>query len=238
MMPEPPETIESIFFSIERSGFAARGAFNLAEAERAGLLADLRTIALIGVAGRRGWDAFAASPEAHDGENDPLDRFSRRIIGGLAEALGAVAFFPFGGPPYWPFQQWAQKAEPVHSSPIGLLIHPVYGLWHSYRGALGFCEALDLRDVAPQPSPCESCRKEPCLNACPVDAFTTSGYDVPACTAHLWSPAGAACMDRGCLARRTCPIGAPHVQGAEQAAFAMRAFLRARDASATRDYAQ
>ena len=41
------------------------------------------------------------------------------------------ALFPFGGPPHFPFQQWARRAEPVHPSPIGLLIHPIYGLWHS-----------------------------------------------------------------------------------------------------------
>ena len=43
------------------------------------------------------------------------------IIGTLAQNLGAVALYPFGGPPYWPFQQWAQRCEPVHPSPLGLL---------------------------------------------------------------------------------------------------------------------
>ena len=100
------------------------------------------------MAGREGWGAFAASPEAHDGLEHPLDRFSRRVIEALARDLGALALFPFGGPPYWPFQQWARRAEPVHPSPIGLLIHPRYGLWHSYRGALGFREALDIPEPA------------------------------------------------------------------------------------------
>ncbi len=98
--------------------------------------------------GREGWDAFAASPEASDGLDHPLDRWSRRLIEALARELGGKALFPFGGPPFLPFQRWAERAEPVHSSPIGLLIHPDYGLWHSYRGALGFAEALD----APEPA--------------------------------------------------------------------------------------
>ena len=66
------------------------------------------------------------------------------MIEALAGELGAKAFFPSGGLPYWPFQQWARRAEPVHPSPVGILIHPRYGLWHSYRGALGLGEAHDL----------------------------------------------------------------------------------------------
>ena len=83
------------------------------------------------------------------GPADPLDRFSRRVVGALARALGVTALYPFGGPPHLPFQQWAQRAEPVHPSPIGVLIHPVYGPWHSYRGALGFVHALDVAPLAP-----------------------------------------------------------------------------------------
>src|SRR5208283_2024641 len=184
-MPERPQSIESVFFAIERAGFAPRGAFPLRVEERAGPLADARAVVLIGVAGRSGWDAFASSPEARDGADDPLDRFSRRVIGGLAQAFGAVALFPFGGPPYWPFQQWARRAEPVHPSPIGLLIHPRYGLWHSYRGALGFREALDISEPAAAPSPCESCSGRWCLKTCPVGAFSAAGYDVAACVGHL-----------------------------------------------------
>ncbi len=227
IMPERDLTIESIVFAIERSGFVARGAFRLAEAERVGPLRDVRTIALIGVAGRQGWDAFAAGPEARDGGGDPLDRFSRRVIDGVAEALGAVPLYPFGGPPHWPFQQWAQRAEPVHPSPIGLVIHPVYGLWHSYRGALGFRAALEFPQFQPQPRPCDVCRAQPCLSACPVGAFSVGGYDVAGCVRHLSDAAGAACMARGCLARRGCPVGAGYAQEAAQAAFPMRAFLQA-----------
>jgi hypothetical protein len=221
-------TIETIFSAIECAGLAARGAFRLTESERAGALADARTIVLIGVAGRRGWDAYAASPEARDGLDHPLDRFSRRIIDALGAELGAVALYPFGGPPHWPFQRWARRAEPVHPSPIGVLIHPTYGLWHSYRGALAFVEPLDVPPLEAARSPCETCRGRPCLGACPVGAFSADGYDVAASAAHLKSPAGADCMTGGCLARRACPVGAEHRHAADQAAFTMRAFLRAR----------
>jgi len=81
----------------------------------------------------------------------------------------------------------------------------------------------------PRPSPCDSCASRPCLSACPVGAFGADGYDVGACAAHLRRPAGLACMDGGCLARRACPVGGEHAHGPAQAAFHMRAFLRARD---------
>jgi hypothetical protein len=214
--------------AIGRTGLVPRGAFLLEAGERRGALAGMATIVLIGMAGRAGWEAFAASPEAHDGRAHPLDRFSRRVIGALADNLEAAPFFPFEGPPYQPFQQWALRAEPLHPSPLGLLIHPTYGLWHSYRGALGFRERLAIPPREAAPSPCASCGARPCLSACPVGAFTTGGYDVAACASHLRSVAGAECMEGGCLARRACPVGAEHRHGAEQAGFTMRAFLRAR----------
>ena len=222
------DALDMIFAAIEREGLAPRGALALDEFERTGALAGARTLVLTGMAGRRGWDAFAASPEARDGLADPLDRFSRRVIGALAQALGAVALYPFGGPPYWPFQRWAQRAEPVHPSPIGLLIHPSYGLWHSYRGALGFAEALDLPPREAAPSPCDSCRERPCLTTCPVGAFTSEGYAVDACAAHLRRAEGAECMERGCLARRACPAGREYAHGPDQASFTMHAFRKAR----------
>ena len=222
--------IETAFSAIERAGLVPRGAFKLEDGERVGELADMRTIVLAGMVGREGWNAFAASPEASDGFADPLDRWSRRLIESLARELGGRALFPFGGPPFLPFQRWAQRAEPVHSSPIGLLIHPYYGLWHAYRGAIGFPEELAVPESAPVPSPCESCIGRWCLKSCPVGAFSNTGYDVAACAGHLRSAAGGDCMDFGCRARRACPVGADHAYGPEQANFLMRAFLRGQGA--------
>ena len=219
-------TVVAVFSAIAQAGLVPRGAMRLEVSEREGALAEVRTLVLAGMAGREGWGAFAASPEARDGADHPLDRWSRRVIEALARELGAKALFPFGGPPFWPFQQWARRAEPVHPSPIGLLIHPRYGLWHSYRGALAFREALAVPEPAAVPSPCESCSGRWCLRACPVGAFSGAGYDVAACVGHLESSAGADCMGSGCRARRACPVGAEHAYGVEQADFLMGAFLR------------
>jgi hypothetical protein len=218
----------SIVRAIERRDLAAYGALTLADDEREGGLADVATIALIGLDGRRGWTAFSASPEADDRAADPLDRWSRRVVDSLAVELGARALYPFDGPPHWPFQRWARRAEWVHVSPLGLLIHPSDGLWRGYRGALAFAERLAVPPVRATTSPCSACRARPCLSACPVGAFTGAGYDVAACTAHLSDRAGGDCMERGCLARRACPVGAERAQDPQEAAFHMRAFLATR----------
>jgi ferredoxin len=213
--------------AIERCGLVTRGALPLADADRTAGLAGVAAIVLVGAAGTRGWQAFAASSEARDGLDDPLDRWSRRIIDDLAAAFGARPLYPFGGPPHWPFQRWAMRAEPLFVSPLGMLIHPDFGLWHSYRGALAFSQPIAIPPRKERVSPCEACLMRPCLTACPVGAFTIAGYDVAACASHLRKE-GNACTDGGCLARRACPVGAEHAHGAGQMRFHMRAFLAAR----------
>src|SRR5579863_2314545 len=168
--------------AVSRSGLALRGALQLSREEgRLTPARETRTLVLLGFVGAEGWRAFAQSVEAADGAAHPLDRWSRRIIESLARDCGAEALFPFGGPPYLPFQRWAMRAEPVHASPLGLLIHPDFGLWHSYRGALAFPEEIAIPAVERRPSPCETCVERPCLSACPVGAFAPERYDVPAC---------------------------------------------------------
>lgn len=222
-------TLDQIEQSISRAGLAVRGSLSLAGEERSGLLADRRHLVLVGFVGRSGWDAFASSPEAVDGSDDPLDRWSLRVLSALAQELGAVPLFPFGGPPYWPFQRWARRAEPLHPSPLGLLIHPVHGLWHSYRGALAFRQDLPPRSFERLPSPCESCAEQPCLRTCPVGAFSSDGYDVDTCARWLRTGQGRECVDRGCKARSACPVGRDAAHGPDQARFGMAAFLKARD---------
>ena len=185
------------------------------------------TLVLVGFTGNRNWPYFKQSPEARDGEPGPLDRWSFRTISAIAEKLGATALFPFIGPPWLPFQRWAQKAEPLHPSPIGMLIHPDWGLWHSWRGALGFHERLELPPPDLRPSPCDSCTDKPCLGACPVNAFTPGNYDVAACVAHIDTPAGTDCMEEGCRARRACPIGREHRSSPDQARHSMYSFRNA-----------
>jgi hypothetical protein len=187
---------------------------------------DVGTLMLVGVVGGSCWEAFQGAEESRQSPN-PLDRWSRRIVSELAGALGADALFPFGGPPFLPFIRWAQRAEDVYPSPIGPLIHPEYGLWHAYRGALAFAESIDIPAKRARARPCDSCAHKPCLTACPVGAFKGDGYDVPVCIEHIGGQRGAECLAGGCLARRACPVGVAYQYAPAQMGFHMSAFLAA-----------
>ncbi len=217
------------------SGLMLRGGFHpdpgdavppLPDGEAAG------TLLMLGNAGPALWQVFHRSREFRDGAPDPLDRWTRRTAGLIAERLGAAPLLPFGGPPWHPFQRWAMRAEAVAASPLGILIHPEFGLWHAYRAALAFGSRLALPPRDERPSPCTRCRDRPCLSACPVGAFAARGYDVEACTRHLDSAAEVDCMQQGCRARRACPIGTIYAPDPEPAEFHMRAFRAARRQSA------
>ena len=186
------------------------------------------TAILVGDVGGQMWPAFSESTEARDGAPHPLDRWTRRIVDGIAATVGATPIYPFGGPPYWPFQRWAQRAEAVFPSPLGILIHPEYGLWHAYRAALLFADSIELPPRVDARSPCETCAGKPCLSACPVHAFSNLGFDDRACTGHITAAAGRPCMDGGCLARNACPVAPALRYGAPQLQFHMAAFRRAR----------
>jgi ferredoxin len=213
----------------QAQGLAVRGALHLQAGEFEGLAPafQVRTLVLLGFTGGDQWEHFERSAEAADGMPDPLDRWSRRVIGLLAREFLAQDFYPNGSTPQLPFQRLAARCEPVHPSPIGLLIHERWGLWHAYRGALGLRETLVLPAQSPPPNTCTSCAAKPCLSGCPVNAFDGGGFDVKVCVGHVGTTVGTECRERGCLARRACPVGADHRYSVRQQRFHMQAFLRA-----------
>lgn len=230
-------SFESYARRINAAGLSARGAFHVEPGDgvpRTSGGDGPRTLILIGNTGPAFWSVFRESAEYRDGWPHPLDRWSERLITGLARQLDAHAVFPFKGPPFYPFQQWARRAGTLYRSPLGMLIHPDYGLWHAYRGALIVDRRLDdLPRRSGAGSPCLSCPGQPCLHACPVDAFRSDGFDADACAAHLSRPN--ACTDEGCLARNACPAGKPFQYVREQHRFHLAAFLRARTKEGNED---
>lgn len=186
-------------------------------------------VLLIGNVGGAMWPAFAASNARSRFATHPMDNWTREVIDPIAARFAATALYPSEGPPYHPFQRWAARAEPVHVSPMRIFIHPTYGLWHAYRAALLLAQDPGLR-VTPTvgSSPCTNCASRPCLTACPVDAFSENAFDEQVCARHLDSSAGGECRDRGCLARRSCPVGQEYSYPDAQMAFHMEAFLAPR----------
>jgi hypothetical protein len=213
-----------------RFGLHLRGVLKLSaeEVESLGIETNCDySIALVGNIGSSYWPIFSTSPEHQDGQSDPLDRWSRRVAEQVTKEFGTRAIYPFEGPPYYPFQQWAGRAEALTRSPLGLMIHPQHGLWHSYRFGLLIPQGVE-RQPDPLTSPCESCQLQPCLNACPVNAFGNDGYDVENCTEYLNQNADARCHQVGCLARLACPIGGEFRYDSAQHTFHLKAFIATR----------
>ena len=188
------------------------------------LPAGTRTLLLVGPREPGFWPHLTAQPEWQDRAPDPVDRWSRRVIGRIACDLGAKALFPFGGPPHRPFYRWALRTGRIWSSPVRLLVHDEAGLMVSFRGALALKVHIDLPPLPP--CPCDGCKGQPCRTACPAAALTGAGYDLPACHAWLDSAAGQDCMTCGCAVRRACPVSARHARMQAQSAYHMRQFHR------------
>ena len=185
---------------------------------RGGFPDDAATTVLIGQAGGSAWGAFS---EGRRDEADPMDAWTERMIRPIASALGARPVFP-NDRPYAPFQQWAIRAEPVHPSPLGLLIYPDYGLWHAYRAALVFEEPIDgLPARSERPSPCASCWNSPVWQPVrPVLSQERVTSSKTAQTTCARNKNQTAC--RLAAARDACPVGTEHRYGGSQIRFTWR----------------
>lgn len=210
--------------AVEPTGMLARGGFVVGPDDSVPPLADgsrPAAVVIVGNVGGAMWPTFRA--EERD-EPEPLDAWTRRRLGPIADRFGAELVHP-SDEPFQPFQRWAQRASDVWQSPIGLLVHPTDGLWHALRGAFLFAEPVDgLPPTGVATSPCVGC-DAPCLTTCPVDAFSPDGYDHEACRGHVRSGEEPVCLEQGCAARRACPVNADGYYGPDQMRFHMRAFV-------------
>lgn len=176
-------------------------------------------VVLVGHVGGALWPHLSTSPEYHDGQPHPLDRWSQRVLTALAQelsdqelsdqAFGVEVCLPFDKP-YPPFQRWAMRALGLKPSPLGILMDPAYGLWHAWRGALLFkTRPPNLPQHTPAPHPCDTCATKPCLHTCPVQAIVPQGLQPEPCLRHL-DDAQTPCRRHGCQARLSCPVGRPY----------------------------
>ncbi len=219
--------LEKLSAALAPWGLFVRGGFQARVDDNVPPLPDGRAAATVVLAGNAGdamWRIFAA--RERPGRN-PLDDWLRPGILAAADTVGAHAILPNEGPYFPPIQDWAARAEPVYRSPTGIMIHPEFGLWHVYRAAFVFAESTEPPPRDDAPSPCEACAGKPCLKVCPADAFKPDRFDVAACVGHVDGPLGAPCRERGCMARRACPVGREHTYPRAAQDFHTSAFLRA-----------
>jgi hypothetical protein len=226
MPPGNPLDLSGLCRALEAAGFRLAGGFHPEPADAVPALPDGRpagTLLLVGNAGSALWRRMQAAPEA--GDPHCFEAYTRRVIGELAVRVGGHALFPSDGPPWLPFQRWARRAEPgLKASPLGMLIHPVFGLWHAYRAALIFADRAALEAPRRLSHPCNDCAEKPCLAACPAKALGADGYDVAACRNYLSQHPDCDCLQAGCRVRRACPVGRAFAYDPDHAAHHMRAF--------------
>ena len=185
-----------------------------------------RSALLVGQAGAEGWTHFLAWRDAQASPPaDPLDTWSRMVIGGIARRFGARPVSP-SDRPFLPFQRWAMRAGGPKPSPLGILMHPRFGLWHAFRGALLFDLDVPLPKARAEDHPCDACPEKPCLKACPVGAYGAAGFQHEACLSHVRGSSGQACRTGGCLDRNACPYATEYRYPPDMQAFLMSAFSR------------
>lgn len=190
--------------------------------------ARARTGVMIGNAGSAMWPVFAAALEqqpALRSSANPLDDWTRSVLSPLAHEMQAEFRHPSDGPPWQPFQRWARDCGTLFLSPLGLNIHPEYGLWSALRGAL-ILETEIAGAVSSASHPCDRCEARPCLSACPVGAFRPDGYSTEDCRQEITGPDRAGCMRDACAARRACPVGADWLYEPDHTEFHMAAFRK------------
>lgn len=232
--------IAEISAALGESGLVLRGGFNFQKEDMAPAGPSGRPAAsllLVGNAGAGHWAHFRTWRESQPADlADPLDTWSRDVTGAVAGRFGARAVSP-SDRPYLPFQQWAMRAEGLKPSPLGILMHPVYGLWHAYRAALLFDDELGIGQPSKANHLCGVCTGKPCLKACPVDAYSGCGFAHDRCLEHVRGRPGQACREAGCRDRNACPYGTAYRYPSEVQAFHMAAFapenLSVRPASAS-----
>ncbi len=224
-MPSPD--VDQISAALAAHGLIPRGGFVFDNSDAAPEGPEgkpARSVLLVGQAGAAPWSHFQHWREARPSNlQNPLDSWSREVIGAVAREFGARAVSP-SDKPYLPFQQWAMRAEGLRPSPLGILMHPEYGLWHAYRGALLFEVELEFVELREQSHLCDLCLGKPCLKSCPIDAYSEAGFAYEKCLGHVRGASGGACRTRGCLDRNACPYGLAYRYPAEVQAFHMKSY--------------
>jgi hypothetical protein len=220
---------DDIAVALADNGLILRGGFNFTtdDAPPAGPPgAVAKSVLLVGQAGAAPWPHFLRWREEHpEAIANPLDTWSREVIGAVAQEFGGRAVSP-SDKPFLPFQQWAMLAEGLRPSPLGILMHPEYGLWHAYRGALLFEDEIVVPHAHAGNHLCDTCVTKPCMKSCPVDAYSEDGFAYQSCLAHVRGATGSPCRTGGCLDRNACPYGMAYRYPADVQAFHMAAFAR------------
>lgn len=183
------------------------------------LIPGCRSVLVLG-SGSALWDAFLAAvqrePGRLAGELHPLDAFVQRALVAADPAPPASRRWircAADEPCPVDFRTLALRAGLGWQSALGLLLHPVRGVWLALRAACFTTERLPISPAPGGDGPCLACAA-PCAAACPAHAIQlpfhpggAGGWQVDVCAGWNLGPDPCA---TACAARLACPAGAEH----------------------------
>ena len=184
------------------------------------LLGARGTILLLGPHEPGFWPALCDSPEWRDGAADPVDRWSRRVITGLADGLARRCIFLLE-PSQLRFSLGPWPVTAPGSAPSACWCRPKRGLWSPIAALwnlIGKSKRLK-RQHSPAPDAPSLAHRLPSWRA------TGRQYDVEACRSYVQVGSMTTLPHDGCLARRACPVSQTYERDAAQSAYHMREFL-------------
>ncbi len=177
-------------------------------------------LVLLGHGGKRFWHGLKREGVESLHLEAPVDFFSQKIAEQLvSDYWGAAPIeWLYPGNAVISLQQLGKLAGWHHDSPMGLGIHPEYGLWFAYRALFLIEAALPLTVQRQNHSPCESCFVKSCLSSCPAGALNSSEVIDIDCCGEYRLQNDSSCNDR-CLAREACPVAIQSQYDREQISY-------------------
>ncbi|MCI0526039.1 MAG: hypothetical protein L0Y56_01105 [Nitrospira sp.] len=177
------------------------------------VLPEATTTLIVGNGGKAFWHHYKnflqKNPEFEQGRTDPFDDYAVIILAEGEKLLQEAGFktktiYPFVREKIrFSFQHLAILAGLGQIGKHGVLIHPEYGPWLSFRGA--HLTNIPFNFEIPNQSfdPCKGC-PAPCITACPGSAVTGAGFSLSRCIeTKLVHPT----CQQTCLSRFHCVYG-------------------------------
>ena len=138
----------------------------------------------------------------------PLVKTIRSMFGHALKCVNwlsrSIRSLSFEGPPFFPFQRWAERAAPASPSPLGFLSIRVRIVVRATGCSLFGPPSIPVMCLANKPL--RGLRRSTLPQDLPGRAFTGSGTRLIPVRSLLQRKQGA-CAESGCQARLACPVG-------------------------------
>ena len=182
--------------------------------------ASTSTLLVVGHAGTSLWSHLTGGKQGRtlDAAGDPIDTFSietsQAALAGHLPGVARRLLYPHPGCPV-DLVALGRVIGWQTPSPLGLGIHPEWGLWSAFRALWLLSAGIEedepdaASDLAAVADVCATCPTHDCVRACPAHAVAIGRrFDIGACFDHRAEPASS-CAET-CHARRACPVGPTH----------------------------